>query len=395
MSTYIGIGRSHSDEPAIAGEESVRAALHGIGDQTPDIIFVYATFGYDFPALLRSIRAAGHGVPVVGGSTLGIITHDGPEDEFHRVSVCVMKSDEFKMHPFVVQGLLGRSSAAGKEFADKLRATGVDDARGLFLFLDGLKAADPDAFLREVDEVLPKGVPVFGGTASEPLLWKNTYQFFGDDVLEDAAVGVLFSGKVDIIVTSSHGSRDLGVIHEVTKAEGPRIYEIDGRPAIGLFTDLYGEEGREISAATAAGVCLGVRTDDTSSNDQHIELRVPLASEDDGSIIMAAAWPAGTKIYLCQRDPARILEQAKQAASSLVEQRGGARPLVVFHADCVGRSIDQIGRDAAVAEVRATIDAFPADTPWFGAYVYGELAPVGGKSGFHNWTGAIASFYSQ
>ena len=86
---------------------------------------------------------------------------------------------------------------------------------------------------------------------------------------------------------------------------------------------------------------------------------------------------------------------ADRAAQALVSLHKDIKPIVVFHADCVGRSADQVGKDVAFSEVRATIDAFPEGTPWFGAYVYGELASVGGKAAFHNWTGAIASMYIE
>lgn len=395
MSTYIGLGQSHADDPAEAGEEAVANALKSFGDVAPDVVFLYATFGYDFALLLKAVRSRSHGASVVGGTTLGIITVGGPETEFHRVSVCAIKSDDFHMDPLVTRGLLGRTAAAGDELGATIATLGRSDIRGLYLYLDGLRIADPDALLAAIEKKLPVGVPVFGGTASEPFLWKNTYQFYNDEVLEDAAVGVLFSGKLKIAVVSSHGSEELGAVHEVTRAEGARIYEIDGKPAMHLFTELYGVEQKEISAATAVGVCLGVRPEKIEEGGESVELRVPLSSEKDGSIIMAAAWPAGTKIYICQRDSARILERAGIVAKDLAAKYEGMKPLIVFHMDCVGRSADQIGKDVAVAEVRATIDAFPKGTPWFGAYVYGELAPVGGHPAFHNWTGAIASFYLE
>jgi hypothetical protein len=395
MSTKIGLGRSRADDSAAAGEEAVKQALQEFDGKQPDVIFLYATFGYDFTVLLRAVRASSGGATVIGGTTLGIITHDGPENEFHRVSVCAMQSDDFHMTPLLARGLLGRSASAGGELAEAIRAAGVSSIKGLYLYLDGLHISDPDSLLEAVGAVLPLGTPVFGGTASEPLLWKNTYQFYHDEVLEADAVGVIFSGNIDIVVTSSHGSQELGVVHEVTRAEGARIYEIDHKPAMRLFSELYGHEEKQISAATAAGVCLGVRPEVIEEGAEGVELRVPLASEEDGSIIMAAAWPSGTKIYVCQRDTSRIVERAMLVAKNLTDAHKGARPLVVFHADCVGRSADQIGRETAFAEVRATIDAFPEGTPWFGAYVYGELAPVGGKPGFHNWTGAITSFYEQ
>jgi hypothetical protein len=395
MSTQIGIGKSKSKDAILAAKESVQKAIESFGETQIDMVFVYATFGYNFKELISEIKKEAKGAFVVGGTVFGVIDKDGSDTELNRVLVCVISSTDFQMTPIIAHGLLNNSLQVGKDLREGITSKNINNIKGLFLMLDGLHASDPDSMLKEVSIAIPKNVAIFGGSAAEPLLWKNTYQFYDEDVFEDSVVGVVFSGNITIEVGSSHGSQELGGVHVVTKAEGPRIFEIDNKPAIELFTELYGEGQREINAVTAAGVCLGTKIPSSSGGDDHLELRIPLSSSEDGSIVMAASWSVGTKIYICQRNVEMIASKNTEVIDNILKKHNNKKPILVFESDCLGRSADQIGNDASKNEIDAGIKAFGGDMPWFGAYVYGELASLEDVAAFHNWTGAFACFYTD
>lgn len=394
MATHVGIGKSKLVDSVAAGKEAVSLALSNLDRNKPDMVFVYATFGYNFSDLIKSVKAASSNAFVIGGTVFGVIDkEDGGDTELNRVLVCAISSDDFKMTPFISRGLSYSSKEAGARMKDAIIKENISNIKGLYLVLDGLRAIDPDSMLAEVSKSLPEGTPVFGGSASEPLLWKNTYQFYDTEVLEDSVVGIVFSGDIMIDVTSSHGSQELGGVHTVTRAEGSRIFEIDNKPAMNLFTELYGFKQTEINGVTAIGVCLGTKIIIPNDHEEHLELRIPLSSNKDGSIVMAAAWPEGTKIYICQRDIELISKRNKEVIESLLKRHDGKIPLLVFESDCMGRSGDQIGKEAADKDVSSAIEAFPGDPLWFGAYLYGELASIKGVAAFHNWTGSFACIY--
>lgn len=307
--------------------------------------------------------------------------------------MCAIYSDDFKMTPIVTTGILGKSKEAGLSLAKQITDSALLDIKGLYLFMDGLKASDPDTMLRELQNQSKLKVPIFVGSAGEPLLWKNTYQFYGDKVLEDSVVGIIFSGKVSISVASSNASHDLGAFHEVTKAGGARIYEIDNRPAIELFKEIYGSGDAKISGLTAISVCLGTKV--VMSNGEVLELRIPLASYDDGSILMAASWPVGTKIYVCQRNIELIPPQNAEAVKIVLDMHGGRKPQLVFESDCMGRSPEQIGLEASRKEIQSIIDVTNGESLMFGGYFYGELASIDNVAAFHNWTGSVGCLYVE
>src|SRR2546430_16293209 len=72
---WMGVGRSSAADARGAGAEAARRALVGAD---PKLLIVFAAVGYDPAALAEGVAGAAPGVPVVGCSTNGEITPDGP-----------------------------------------------------------------------------------------------------------------------------------------------------------------------------------------------------------------------------------------------------------------------------------------------------------------------------
>src|SRR2546429_8834733 len=72
---WMGVGRSSAADARGAGAEAARRALVGAD---PKLLIVFAAVGYDPAALAEGVAGAAPGVPLVGCSTNGEITPDGP-----------------------------------------------------------------------------------------------------------------------------------------------------------------------------------------------------------------------------------------------------------------------------------------------------------------------------
>jgi small ligand-binding sensory domain FIST len=72
---------------------------------------------------------------------------------------------------------------------------------------------------------------------------------------------------------------------------------------------------------------------------------------------------------------------------------GGATPKMVLNFDCAGRGKFLIGSEMAKREVGSAQEILGKSVPWLGWYTYGEIAPVGKRNYFHNWTSVLCSFY--
>ncbi len=80
---------------------------------------------------------------------------------------------------------------------------------------------------------------------------------------------------------------------------------------------------------------------------------------------------------------------------SVLMSRDGRAPELVLQFDCAGRGRILWGGCAAdeiVAPLRKTLGA---TTPWIGFHTYGEIAPIGGRPYYHNYTVALCAFYER
>ncbi len=89
-------------------------------------------------------------------------------------------------------------------------------------------------------------VPIAGGTAGDNGEFRNTWQFFGGDVLSDAIVAVGFSGDFSIGTGVSSGWSPIGIAKKVTKACGNIVYELNGQPALEVYERFLGKHADQL-----------------------------------------------------------------------------------------------------------------------------------------------------
>lgn len=394
MATQIGIGKSSIPEGFEAGQEAAKLALAQGQIEKGDIAFVFATVGYEQQDLLRGITSVLGNTPVVGCSATGLITRNDPDESLRRVSVSVCKSEKIRFSPVFSQGLKQDSYKVGVDLAQKLHTVWQDNTKALLLLTDGL-TNNADALLRGLTDTLKSPIPFVGGSAGESFAFKNTYQYFGSQVMQDSVIGILLSGDFSFDTGVSHGSVPVGITRTVSKAEGNKLYTVDEKPAFDMFKDYLGKETIELDNMIISGVCLGIDSPhDIKGQYEDVILRIPVSVDSaDNSLTMVGEWPVGTKIHICRRDPETIITRTQEIADSLNKRHPGTRPSFVMHFNCMGRGKTQLGYETALRELHANQDAFDKDTPWFGLYTYGEIAPVSGKNYFHNWTSVLFAVY--
>src|SRR6185369_14746197 len=158
-------------------------------------------------------------------------------------------------------------------------------------------------------EALGPDQPIAGGAAGDDLAMKETRVACGHRVASDAlVVAQIFSAR-PLSIGIRHGHRPLSGPLRVTRAEGGRVIEIEGRPA----WDVWKEQTREAAAArgidvdrldaTTTGAFL-LQFEGGLANGDGYKIRAPLARNDDGSISFAAAIPQGAVLRITQSDAA-------------------------------------------------------------------------------------------
>ncbi|MEA2272665.1 MAG: hypothetical protein QOI98_1373, partial [Solirubrobacteraceae bacterium] len=116
-------------------------------------------------------------------------------------------------------------------------------------------------------------VPVLGGLSSARTLDGTPALFFGEEVVESGAVGVIFEG-VEVIPCVSQGARPIGPDLTITSADGHVIQTLDDRPAMEVLRDTIEGLSEDERGLIAHGLLLGLRVESPGSPEDRPEYLV-------------------------------------------------------------------------------------------------------------------------
>ena len=385
------VGRSIKPDPKEAGKEAAEIALKGVGGKAK-IFFVFSTVAYDQEKMLEGVRSVAKDVPVVGCSSSGEITTDGPG--FRSVAVMALDTDTIDFFIGVGKGTDKDSFAAGKEAAEEVKKKAEGRPIQLFMeFIDGL-AENGAAVVRGVQEVFGKNMVIMGGSAGDDFQFKKTFQYYNDQVFSNAVVGIGLSGKFAFGVGVRHGWEAISLPFKITKAEGAKIIEIDNRPAVSIYEDYFGKQAEELKKEPIARLAYTYPLGLLYPGAPEYLIRDVVFVGEKGELICAAEIPEGSEVRLMLGDPDKAIRAAREAAENAMNQlkEQGAKPKAVFVFDCMARC-KLLGQGIKTPEECNTLrEVFGYDVPIIGFYTYGEQAPIAGKIGpdafsvFHNET---------
>jgi hypothetical protein len=392
MTTRVGVGTSRSKNPIQAAKEAVAGALKNAGTTSCDFVMMFATVGYDQQQLVSTVREETAKAPLAGCSGEGVIALGLGDEGTHAVSVMVWQSDELKFRHVKAKGLKDDGAAVGRAVGAAIGEIPAD-ALGLFTFADGL-TFNFDRFSAGFQAARPttKQLPIIGGTAGDNYTQTRTYQYFDDEVFSDGVTCALLSGPGALHVDVSHGCSIIGAERTITKSEGNVIQEIDGKPALDVMAEYLSVDEIKDHSLSMISLCLGFKapSEIQKGYDEYI-IRV-IAGRDDAkkTISIYTDVTPGTKVWMTRRDPDKMLQGIDQMTQRLSEKLGGKKPQAVFQVECMGRG-KHMFREEEKGRFLARLQERVGTAPWIGFYAYGEIAPVGASTYFHNYTSVIAA----
>src|SRR5919202_5155521 len=238
MSIKAGVGMSRHHNPNVAGREAAEQALEDAGLEKPEVVFMFATVGYDQRSVLGTVREATGAAPLSGCSAEGTISGDEADESNFSVVVMAISSDELRWHNGLARGLSTDSLAAGQQVAQSLSSYLGADAVGLFVFPDGT-TVNFDHFFAGLEGELSSDqfLPLWGGGAGDNFAMVQTYQYCDDEVVSDGVAYALLSGEAHLASTIGIGYIPIGGERKVTRSQGNVIYEIDGQPALEVLQE--------------------------------------------------------------------------------------------------------------------------------------------------------------
>jgi hypothetical protein len=374
---WFGVGQSRAADSAKAGAE---AAAEAIGGRTAKAVFLFCSVAHDLPALVAAVRAeAGRDALIVGTTTMGELGSDGTSDG--GVAVAALGGDGFTVQARVARIDPHDPRAAGVAVAEALQGM-HDEHRVLVLLCDGL-IKRPHEVVRGAYSAAGATVPLVGGLGADDRSFAKTYQFYGDEVINGAVVGLALGSDGPIGIGVAHGWRRIEPPMVVTKSQGAHIYQLDDQPALDVLLRRHNFIGTadEFFNRRLSLQPLGL------SRRGGEDIRVLHAgSDEERSVWGTADVPQGAVVWPMEADRQAMLDGATASCAEAVSQLDGLAPLGALMFDCGGRRAGLSENGGDLADEIAVIRTALGDAPFAGCYTLGEIARVRGALGMHALT---------
>jgi hypothetical protein len=387
MKTIVGVGTSNDSNPKKAGAEACNQALQKVSD--PELVVVFSSVKHDQREMINGVKEISKDTPLVGCSTAGEITTEGPTEG--NVAVMAIKSESINFTVGKGGDLKSGAREAGAELAKNIMGKSKEKINCLIMFSDVLNGNGAEV-VRGIQDMLGKDFLIIGGAAGDDFLFKQTYEYHNDDILSSSIVGVGLSGDYGVGVGVRHGWITIGAPMKVTKSDGAVLKELDGKPAVSIYEDYFGKKADELREEPLARMAITYPLGMSIEGSNELLIRDPIIVDDEGAITCAAEIPEGSEVRLMIGSKEEAIGAAEEAAKQALSELKGKTPKAAIVFDCIARR-KLFGRYAK-DEIDAIQNVLGKDIPLVGFYTYGEIAPIGDNvencfSRFHNETSVI------
>lgn len=388
MNFKVAIGKSQKKDITEAAQEAAISCLKEAPFYETGIVLVFTTIDFASIGLLKNIKLIlKTNLPIIGCSGLNIITPSGVLKE--GLIIAVISSPQLKISCGAVNAIKTKDIySSGQELGRYLLSNVKEYRRELcLLFNDGL-SEEVSTFIKGLQNSLGKSFPFIGGGSSDNLKFRQTFQYYNDEILDNGCVAALFAGKLSYALGIGHGWKPLGKIRTITESKANVIKKIDNKKASQLYQDYFAKTLNELKKEILHINILYPLGIYVEGENEYL-LRNVISLNEDGSIMTQGDVPEGSSVRLMIGTKESCLAAAKEAANEVnlaLNERIEMAIIIssVSRACLLGRNID--------SEIRIIKETLKADIPLIGFYSYGEYAPLGslyGQTYLHNQTIAI------
>jgi hypothetical protein len=390
MGTRVATGSSILSQTDAATKAAIRAGMASMSDD-PSIGLLFGSSKHD---LRKALAVAAEMMPRtswVGASTAGEISERG----FTKggMTAVLLASDEMAASIKTAHNISRDHGKAAQTLCSDLDAKTKDAlARGLassttVLFADTLTS--PAEWLVNAMRKLSKPHHrIVGGAPGDDGALKMTYTGVPGTADVDMATALHLFTRNPWGIGVEHGLRPVTEKRAVTKAKGPVIEEIDGKPAFAMFEEYIREHKLHVPADKMVEFVirneLGV-----FFFDDICKVRAIHQIRPDGALVSTGEIPVGSSICIVTSDAEGLIAASKRAAEQAQKGLGGAKAAGVLVFSCFCRTL--ILGNEFKRELEVIREVFPG-TPIGGFVTYGEIARFSGKlDGYHNTTVVVTA----
>lgn len=363
----VGTGYSLESDSTRAGRLAAEEAVRKSGE--PAITFLFCTDNYEPEKIFEAVKISIGKSKLVGACVPGIITSAGVFEK--GVGVLTISGSEIEAVTHLEEGIAQSPYSSGEKAGLELRRSGLCSGT-VFVFPDGF-AANISNLLRGLYNSLGPKFVYAGGGAGDNLKFYKTYQFTEQGFGSNALAAALVKG-VDFRAAAGHGWKPAGQPMMVTKADGKKVYELDGIPAFRRYSESLGGIEKKHFSYYGMKYPLGI-----PSRGGEFLIRDPHCVEEDESIMLVSEIPQNTVAMLMKGE----VDDLTAAASRVAKQAVGSescRAALLF--DCVSRYL-LLGKNFK-QELAAITKNIGSGTPLMGMLSFGEISNVSGVPFFYN-----------
>jgi hypothetical protein len=392
MAHYALSCLSQETDSERAGLAVARKVREGFGKQRLAAVIVYATVNHDQTALLRGVREGlGSGVLVVGCSTQGVMGNGAVMEGGFVAGAMGFGGEGLRAASSRADAIEVAGEAKGRHLARSLVHQLGGQPKLMILVYDPLNGVDVNQLLAGVRAEVK--APIAGGAASQvagPVPVVKTFQYFGEQAFDRGAVALGLAGDFSVDIGLCLGTTPTGVTVKLTRAEGNKLLELDGRPALDYWRESVGCSEDEVFKQEHSGaLAVGIERRIVRNGQEEVVYLIRNAfgfDDKNKGVVVQAAIPQGTELMVHHRTVKVVLDGAAKMGEELRAAVAGRSPWAVLGFECGGRTAPFLGPADTLEENLMLQRTVAPDAPWLGLIAWGEIAPIGGEPEFHNYT---------
>ncbi|MFC1607989.1 FIST signal transduction protein [Candidatus Latescibacterota bacterium] len=399
-----GVGFSNSMDFFSSGKEIAEKALKNGNIMRPDFVFSFCGGNVDCDAIFHGIQSVvGDTVNIVGGSAIGVLTHDHLSYENYPAGCAVLQSDSLQCNVSVASDINKNEKLAGNNLVKKMSLE-ADEESPLILFYDSIKKTPTEKtppvmnasspLIEGIEEEYKSDIPIVGAGLIGDYSFNPVNLFCGSYVSSQSVVGSILKGNFKTYYKIMHGLTPLnGVYHTITGIEGSTIYEVDGKPIVKMIDDLYGSkewQNQNPVQLVSLGVNYGEKYVKPEESNYVNRLITGVLPEGKGVCLFEPDLHMGAEIQFMLRDTGEMIRSTKNNSLELMNQieSDGRKAVWGLYIDCAGRTANVSNTSTEEAsEVQKVFNQ--NGIPLLGFYSGVEIAPFLGKSRGLDWTGVL------
>ncbi|AKG20891.1 FIST signal transduction protein [Calothrix sp. 336/3] len=372
----VAIGHSNDPDSDTAIAEILEECHVQLSGDRPKAGILFAAPDFEHDLILNKINQRFPGIQLIGCTSDGEISSvlDFQQDSLSLILFC---SDDVEFYATVGRNLSKNPCSIAKETGILAKSNIKSEPQLCIAVPESLTVSGVE-ILNGLKQGLGSQIPIIGGTAGDQWQFQATYQFFGNEVLQDSLPILLLSGNLHWGYGASSGWTPIGTKGMVTKVHGNVLYEVDGQPALNFFQNYLGNMRPSPEYRLAV----------FESGGENWYMRISNGSYDGemGSITFFADIPEAAEVQVVSANRDEIVSSAQTSAKIALENYTGEHPAVALFFSCTGRM--RVLGTRTKEEFQVVKQILPPDIPCCGFYTYGEITPLQPKSEsqFHNET---------